>query len=130
MTEVIDPPTVKAGHSLRLGSPAYYGRFGLEPAGALAIVYPPVDGRASQVRRLTAYDGTWRHVHVRVVAATVPWSRTYRDWRFAEFPVSHGVEGGRQMKERCGTRPTQLTTTTGCPHSRSLTPFGPPSMSW
>jgi len=43
-----------------LGNPAYYGRFGFEPAGPLAIVYPPVDGPAFQVRRLATYNRTWR----------------------------------------------------------------------
>lgn len=43
-----------------LGNPAYYGRFGFEPAKPLGIVYPPVDGPAFQVRCLTTYDPTWR----------------------------------------------------------------------
>ncbi|MDQ3641190.1 MAG: N-acetyltransferase [Actinomycetota bacterium] len=43
-----------------LGNPAYYGRFGFEPAKPLGIVYPPVDGPAFQIRRLTTYDRTWR----------------------------------------------------------------------
>jgi putative acetyltransferase len=42
-----------------LGDPAYYGRFGFEPAGALGVVYEPV-GAASphfQIRRLSAFEG-------------------------------------------------------------------------
>jgi putative acetyltransferase len=40
-----------------LGDPAYYGRFGFEPAGPLGITYPPVaEGPYFQVRRLSAYD--------------------------------------------------------------------------
>jgi putative acetyltransferase len=39
-----------------LGNPAYYRRFGFEPARPLGIFYPPVDGPAFQVRRLGAYD--------------------------------------------------------------------------
>lgn len=40
-----------------LGDPAYYGRFGFEPAGPLNIVYRPVgpDSPYFQVRRLSAY---------------------------------------------------------------------------
>ncbi len=61
MTELIDRADRQGWPLLALlGNPAYYGRFAFEPAGALAIVYPPVDGPAFQVRRLTAYDGTWR----------------------------------------------------------------------
>ena len=43
-----------------LGNPAYYGRFGFKPAKPLGIDYPPVDGPAFQVRRLTPYDRAWR----------------------------------------------------------------------
>ena len=45
-----------------LGEPAYYGRFGFEPAGPLGIEYPPVGAGhpAFQVRRLAAYDPSWR----------------------------------------------------------------------
>jgi putative acetyltransferase len=45
-----------------LGDPAYYGRFGFEPAGPLGIEYPPV-GAASpafQVRRFAPYDASYR----------------------------------------------------------------------
>jgi len=40
-----------------LGDPAYYGRFGFEPAGPLGIFYGPVglDSPHFQVRRLAAY---------------------------------------------------------------------------
>lgn len=40
-----------------LGDPAYYSRFGFEPAGPLGISYPPVgaDSPYFQVRRLTGY---------------------------------------------------------------------------
>ncbi len=41
-----------------LGSPAYYSRFGFEPAAPLGVVYPPA-GPASpyfQLRQLGAYD--------------------------------------------------------------------------
>jgi putative acetyltransferase len=40
-----------------LGDPAYYGRFGFEPAGPLGIFYKPVglDSPYLQVRRLAAY---------------------------------------------------------------------------
>jgi putative acetyltransferase len=45
-----------------LGDPAYYGRFGFEPAGPLGIEYPPV-GTASpafQVRRFAPYNASYR----------------------------------------------------------------------
>ena len=46
---------------LLLGSPAYYGRFGFEPAGPLGIIYPPVgDNPAFQARRLENYDPSLR----------------------------------------------------------------------
>jgi putative acetyltransferase len=61
MTELIDRADRQGWPLLALlGNPAYYGRFGFESAAALDIVYPPVDGPAFQVRRLTAYDRTWR----------------------------------------------------------------------
>ncbi|HVM07889.1 MAG TPA: N-acetyltransferase [Acidimicrobiales bacterium] len=43
-----------------LGNPAYYGRFGFEPASAHGLVYPPVgpDSPYFQVRRLTNDDPT------------------------------------------------------------------------
>ena len=50
-----------------LGDPAYYQRFGFEPAATFGIVYPPVgrDNPHFQVRRLRAYDescrGTFRY---------------------------------------------------------------------
>lgn len=45
-----------------LGNPAYYGRFGFEPSGPLGISYLPVgEGDPHfQVRRLTAYDPSYR----------------------------------------------------------------------
>ncbi len=45
-----------------LGDPAFYGRFGFEPAGALGISYPPVgDGNPHfQVRRFGGYDPSYR----------------------------------------------------------------------
>jgi putative acetyltransferase len=45
-----------------LGNPAYYGRFGFEPSGPLGISYVPVgEGDPHfQVRRLTAYDPSYR----------------------------------------------------------------------
>jgi putative acetyltransferase len=45
-----------------LGDPAYYGRFGFEPAGPLGIEYRPVgaDNPAFQVRRLASYDPSCR----------------------------------------------------------------------
>jgi putative acetyltransferase len=45
-----------------LGAPAYYGRFGFEPSGPIGITYRPVgeDNPHFQVRRLAAYDQTWR----------------------------------------------------------------------
>ena len=45
-----------------LGSPAYYGRFGFEPAGAFGIVYPPVgaDDEHFQIWRGAAFDPSWR----------------------------------------------------------------------
>lgn len=44
-----------------LGEPAYYGRFGFEPAGPLAITYPPVaEGPYFQVRCLSAYDPSYQ----------------------------------------------------------------------
>jgi putative acetyltransferase len=45
-----------------LGNPAYYGRFGFEPSGPLGITYRPVgaDNPHFQVRRLSAYDESWR----------------------------------------------------------------------
>ena len=48
-----------------LGNPAYYGRFGFEPAGPLGISYAPVgpDNPAFQARRLAAYDPGLRGVY-------------------------------------------------------------------
>jgi putative acetyltransferase len=45
-----------------LGNPAYYSRFGFEPAGPLGIAYLPVgEGDPHfQVRRLTAHDPSYR----------------------------------------------------------------------
>ena len=45
-----------------LGDPAYYGRFGFEPAGQLGITYRPVgaDNPHFQVRRLPEYDPSAR----------------------------------------------------------------------
>ena len=45
-----------------LGHPAYYPRFGFEPGRPLGVVYPPVDTPAFMVRRLSAYDPSWRGV--------------------------------------------------------------------
>lgn len=44
-----------------LGDPAYYERFGFEPAGSLSMVYPPVgaDDAHFMVRRLPAYDPSY-----------------------------------------------------------------------
>ena len=41
-----------------LGDPAYYGRFGFEPASALGLSYPPVgaDNPHFQARRLPGYS--------------------------------------------------------------------------
>lgn len=61
MTELIDRADRHGWPLLALlGNPSYYGRFGFEPAGALGITHPPVDGPAFQIRRLTAYDRRWR----------------------------------------------------------------------
>ena len=61
MTELIDRADRQSWPLLALlGNPAYYGRFGFEPAQPLTIVYPPVEGPAFQVRRLKLYDPTWR----------------------------------------------------------------------
>ena len=61
MSELIDRAEGQGWPLLALlGNPAYYGRFGFEPAAALDIVYPSVEGPAFQVRRLTAYDRTWQ----------------------------------------------------------------------
>ena len=61
MTELIDRADRQGWRLLALlGNPAYYGRFGFEPAAPLGIVYPPVDSPAFQVRRLRAYDPSWR----------------------------------------------------------------------
>ena len=43
-----------------LGHPSYYPRFGFEPGRPLGVVYPPVDSPAFMVRRLSAYDASWR----------------------------------------------------------------------
>jgi putative acetyltransferase len=45
-----------------LGHPAYYGRFGFEPAGPLGISYLPVGaGNPNfQVRRFAGYDSSYR----------------------------------------------------------------------
>ena len=43
-----------------LGHPSYYPRFGFEPGRALGVVYAPVDSPAFMVRRLSAYDPSWR----------------------------------------------------------------------
>jgi putative acetyltransferase len=53
-----------SGHPLvvLLGDPAYYSRFGFEPAGSLGISYLPVGAGNPhfQVRRLAAYDPSYR----------------------------------------------------------------------
>jgi putative acetyltransferase len=43
-----------------LGHPSYYPRFGFEPGRHLGVVYAPVDSPAFMVRRLGAYDPSWR----------------------------------------------------------------------
>ncbi len=46
-----------------LGSPRYYGRLGFEPAARFGITYagtPSGHPEAFQVRRLAAYDSSWR----------------------------------------------------------------------
>ena len=43
-----------------LGHPGYYPRFGFEPGRPLGVVYAPVDSPAFMVRRLSAYDASWR----------------------------------------------------------------------
>ncbi|MDX6280745.1 MAG: putative acetyltransferase [Kribbellaceae bacterium] len=43
-----------------LGHPSYYPRFGFEPGRPLGVVYAPVDSPAFMVRRLSAYDPSWR----------------------------------------------------------------------
>jgi len=43
-----------------LGHPSYYPRFGFEPGRPLGVVYAPVDSPAFMVRRLSAYDASWR----------------------------------------------------------------------
>ena len=43
-----------------LGHPSYYPRFGFEPGRTLGVVYAPVDSPAFMVRRLSAYDPSWR----------------------------------------------------------------------
>ena len=45
-----------------LGHPSYYPRFGFEPGRPRGAVYPPVDSPAFMVRRLSAYDASWRGV--------------------------------------------------------------------
>ena len=50
---------------LLLGNPAYYGRFGFEPAAPLGITYAPVgDNPAFQARRLESYDPSLRGTFV------------------------------------------------------------------
>jgi putative acetyltransferase len=45
-----------------LGDPAYYGRFGFEPAGPRGLAYAPVgaDNPHFQARPLEHYDASWR----------------------------------------------------------------------
>ena len=45
-----------------LGDPAFYGRFGFEPAGPLGLSYPPVgaDNPHFQARRLAGYTTAFR----------------------------------------------------------------------
>lgn len=43
-----------------LGHPSYYPRFGFEPGRPLGVVYAPVDSPAFMVRRLSAYNPSWR----------------------------------------------------------------------
>ena len=43
-----------------LGHPTYYPRFGFQPGRPLGVVYEPVDSPAFMVRRLRAYDPSWR----------------------------------------------------------------------
>ena len=43
-----------------LGHPSYYPRFGFEPGRPLGAVYAPVDSPAFMIRRLSAYDSSWR----------------------------------------------------------------------
>ncbi len=45
-----------------LGDPAYYGRFGFEPAGPLGLHYGPagMDNPSFQARRLPGYGAAYR----------------------------------------------------------------------
>ena len=43
-----------------LGHRHYYPRFGFQPGRPLGVVYEPVDSPAFMVRRLRAYDPSWR----------------------------------------------------------------------
>lgn len=45
-----------------LGEPAYYTRFGFEPAGSLGLTYPPAGAGSPhfQARRLDNYDARLR----------------------------------------------------------------------
>jgi predicted N-acetyltransferase YhbS len=49
-----------------LGLPAYYSRFGFEPAAALGISYPPVGGENPHfmVRRFEGYDASYQGTYV------------------------------------------------------------------
>lgn len=61
MTEVLTLADAQGWPLLALlGHPSYYPRFGFEPGSSLGIVYARVDSPAFMVRRLTAYDPSWR----------------------------------------------------------------------
>lgn len=63
MTELIArAQTARLPLLVLLGSPAYYGRFGFEPSGPLAITYLVVgpDHPDFMVRRLDCYDPSYQ----------------------------------------------------------------------
>lgn len=61
MTEVVSLADAQGWPLVALlGHPEYYPRFGFEPGRPLGVVYAPVDSAAFMVRRLAAYDGSWR----------------------------------------------------------------------
>jgi putative acetyltransferase len=61
MTELLDrAQSVELPLVVLLGDPAYYGRFGFEPSGPLAISYGGPDNPHFLVRRFPPYDPSYR----------------------------------------------------------------------
>jgi putative acetyltransferase len=83
-----------------LGHPSYYPRFGFEPGRPIGIVYPPVDSPAFMVRRLSAYDPSWRgRFRFGWEPSFVTRGSTHR-WR--HLCTAQREHGSVRLQRRCG----------------------------